>query len=241
MSARVRVDLEPAYILHVRPYRETSLLLEVFTPGHGRTGLVARGARRPKSPLRGILDTFQPLRLSWTTTGELATLVLAEQGGHATPLTGDALLAGFYVHELLLRLVQRHDPHPQLFGHYAVLLARLAESEGSAIEKRLRIFELELLREIGYALSLDSDGVRHEALEADQLYVFRPEQGAIPVEQMIDGELCFTGAELLSIARLELDTDADLRNAKRLLRQVLDYYLGGRPLQTRRIAGAMKR
>ncbi len=146
MSYAARVELEPAYILHTRPYRETSLILEVFTLGYGRAGLVARGVRRPQSPLRGILNPFQPLRLSWTGKGELATLGQAEQGGVSAELRGDAVMAGFYVHELLLNLLQRHDPHPQLFGHYATLLASLAE--GQPVEKLLRVFELELLREI---------------------------------------------------------------------------------------------
>jgi DNA repair protein RecO (recombination protein O) len=239
MSYAVRVELEPAYILHTRPYRETSLILEVFTPGYGRIGLVARGARRPKSPLRGILNPFQPLRLSWTGRSELATLGQAEPGRVSAGLRGDAVLAGFYVHELLIKLLQRHDPHPQLFGHYAMLLANLAE--GQPVEKLLRIFELELLREIGYALSLDCDALKHEALKPEQLYVFRPEQGAVPAGYEQGDESCFSGAELLAISRLELG-DADcLRNAKRLLRHVLDYYLGGKLLQTRRIAGAMKR
>jgi DNA repair protein RecO (recombination protein O) len=239
MSSMVRVDLEPAYILHTRPYRETSLILEIFTPDHGRAGLVARGARRPKSPLRGILNPFQPLRLSWAGRGELATLAQAEQGGVSRELRGDAILAGFYVHELLLKLLQRHDPHPRLFGHYATLIASL--SDGEPVEKLLRTFELELLREIGYALSLDRDALTGEYLEPDRLYVFRPEQGAVPAEPGHAAEICFSGAELLAIERLELNDIDSLRNAKKLLRHVLDYHLGSNLLQTRRVTGAMKR
>jgi DNA repair protein RecO (recombination protein O) len=239
MSSTVRVEFEPAYILHTRPYRETSLILEVFTPGYGRIGLVARGARRPKSPLRGILNSFQPLRLSWIGRGELATLAQAEQGGQSKQLRGDAVMAGFYVHELLIKLLQRHDPHPQLFGHYATLLANLAD--GYPVEKLLRTFELELLREIGYALSLDVDAHRHEPLQADQLYLFRPDQGAVPIEHQNGEDLLFSGAELLAIGKLQLDDPVCLRNAKRLLRHVLDFHLGGKLLETRRVVGAMKR
>lgn len=239
MNTTVRVEFEPAYILHTRPYRETSLILEVFTAGHGRTALVARGARRPKSPLRGMLNSFQPLRLSWIGRGELATLAQAEQGGYSTQLRGDAVMAGFYVHELLLKLLQRHDPHPQLFGHYATLLANLAD--GCPVEKLLRTFELELLREIGYALSLDTDAHRHEPLQPDKLYAFTPDQGAVLVEHQNSDALHFYGAELLAIERLELDDPACLRNAKRLLRHVLDFHLGGKLLETRRVVGAMKR
>jgi DNA repair protein RecO (recombination protein O) len=239
MSSTVRVEFEPAYILHTRPYRETSLILEIFTPGYGRTGLVARGARRPKSPLRGILNSFEPLRLSWIGHGELATLAHAEQGGQSRQLQGDAVMAGFYVHELLIKLLQRHDPHPQLFGHYATLLANLAD--GYPVEKLLRTFELELLREIGYALSLETDAYRHEPLQADQLYAFRPDQGAVPIEHQNGKDLFFLGADLLAIGNLQLDDPACLRNAKRLLRHVLDFHLGGKLLETRRVVGAMKR
>jgi DNA repair protein RecO (recombination protein O) len=239
MSSTVRVEFEPAYILHTRPYRETSLILEIFTPGYGRTGLVARGARRPKSPLRGILNSFEPLRLSWIGRGELATLAHAEQGGQSRQLQGDAVMAGFYVHELLIKLLQRHDPHPQLFGHYATLLANLAD--GYPVEKLLRTFELELLREIGYALSLETDAHRHEPLQADQLYAFRPDQGAVPIEHQNGKDLFFLGADLLAIGNLQLDDPACLRNAKRLLRHVLDFHLGGKLLETRRVVGAMKR
>ena len=187
----VRVELEPAYILHTRAYRETSLILEVFTHGYGRTGLVARGARRPKSPFRGILNSFQPLRLSWSGRGELPTLAQAEQGGQSSQLRGDAVLAGFYVHELLLKLLQRHDPHPQLFGHYATLLANLAD--GQSVEKLLRIFELELLREIGYALSLDSDAQWHEPLHLRHEVRCKVWPPDLPVEEsFLCGSWCAT-------------------------------------------------
>ena len=244
MSTPARVELEAAYILHSRPYRETSQILEVFTPGYGRTGLVARGARRPKSPLRGILNPFQPLRVSWVGRGELATLVLAEPAGSGSVMPGASVMAGFYVNELLTRLLHRHDPHPDLFAHYSSLIGRLAASastDDESLEKSLRRFELELLQEIGYALNLEQDALYQEPLRGEQWYEFRVEQGAVPVDRESADSLCFTGADLLRIGRLELDDKHALHKAKLLLRSVLDHHIGDRGLQTRRIAAAMKR
>lgn len=244
MSNPARVELEPAYILHSRAYRETSQILEVFTPGYGRTGLVARGARRPKSPLRGILNPFQPLRVSWSGRGELATLVLAETIGAGGGMPDSSVMAGFYVNELLTKLLHRHDPHPDLFAHYSSLIGKLVTgcpAQHESVEKSLRKFELELLQEIGYALNLEHDAVSAQPLRSEQWYEFRVEQGAVPVDHEGAEGLYFTGADLLLIGRLELDDKNALRKAKQLLRYVLDYHIGDSGLQTRRIAAAMKR
>jgi DNA repair protein RecO (recombination protein O) len=239
MSSTVRVELEPGYILHSRSYRETSVILEVFTQGFGRAGLVARGARRPRSAMRGLLNPFQPLRLSWSGRGELATLRSVEPGGIFSALSGDAVMAGFYVNELLMKLLHRFDPHPNLFAHYAALLAKLAS--GGELEASLRNFELDLLREIGYELNLECEAVTHEPLRDDQNYEFRIELGAVAAEQNTDEPTHFSGSELLAIGRGDFADTGHLRSAKRLLRNVLDYHLGGKGLQTRRIASAMKR
>jgi DNA repair protein RecO (recombination protein O) len=140
MNSAVRVELEFAYVLHARSYRETSQLLEVFTPGHGRVGLLARGSRRPKSPFRGLLNPFQPLRLSWSGRGELGSLRQVELAGIASAPSGNLLMAGFYVNELILKLLQRNDPHPGLFTHYASLIGRMATSLTSVTKpSRMRL------------------------------------------------------------------------------------------------------
>ena len=152
-----RRDDEPAFVLHAYPYRETSLIVEAFTPNYGRVAMVARGAKRPRSETRGLLQAFQPLTLSWAGTGELKTLMKAEwRGGMPLP-GGSALLAGFYVNELVLKLLPREDAHPVLFDEYAAALAALTErpvpAEQAAV---LRRFEVRLLAELGYALALTS-------------------------------------------------------------------------------------
>jgi DNA repair protein RecO (recombination protein O) len=238
MSNPQRIELEPAYILHTRAYRETSQILEVFTAGYGRVGMIARGARRPKSGFRGVLNPFQPVRLSWSGRGELVTLTQVEPGGAGTQLGGAGVMAGFYVNELLLKLLGRGDPHPDLFAHYASLIAGLVEA--APVEPLLRKFELRLLYEIGYAPNLREDGINHEPLDPLSTYRFSAESGAVPATHDDDDEL-FTGAVLLGIGRMEFDSEANLKAAKRLVRSVLNFHLGDRGLNTRRVASAMKR
>ncbi len=226
-------------MLHARAYRETSQLLETFTAGFGRIGLIARGARRPKSAFRGILNPFQPLRLSWSGRGELLTLREADLGGIAADLVGDQVMAGFYVNELLMKLLQRGDPHPELFVHYATLIAEIGQ--GKPLELLLRRFELQLLGEIGYALDLEREAVNQVPLQPDQCYEFHAEGGVVPAINGESDDSVFSGATLLAIGRMELENEKQLRDAKRLLRSVLNYHLGDRGLKTRRVAAAMKR
>lgn len=245
MSQTVRVDLEPAYILHPRSYRETSLLLEVFTHQHGRLGLIARGARRPKSPYRGLLNPFQPLRISWSGRGDLMTLRDAELAGSAVDLRADAVLSGFYLNELVLKFMQRSDAHPQLFALYSQSLADLgaAQNEGPGkLEPVLRQFEIGMLAEAGYALNLATDATHHEPLQKDRLYEFLPEQGAVAIDpNMSGGRLCFEGEQLLAIGRNEFGEPGVARAARQLLRQVINVHLGDKGLRTRKVAAAMKR
>jgi DNA repair protein RecO (recombination protein O) len=239
MSNPAKVDLQPAFVLHSRAYRETSELLEVFTANYGRVGLVARGARRPKSPLRGGLNPFQPLRVSWSGRGELQTLRAVEATDTARELTSDRIMAGFYVNELLMKLLHRHDAHPELFMHYGSVIAQLGIGEG--VEALLRSFELELLREIGYALNLERDSISNEPLREAQQYEFRVEQGAVIADHPHEDTFCFSGGELLAIGRREFDDPVVLKRAKYLLRAALNYHLGERGLESRRVAAAMKR
>src|SRR4051812_22403192 len=148
-------EAEQAFVLHSYPHRETSLLLETFTRPHGRVTMIARGARRPRSALRGVLQAFQPVSLAWFGKGEVRTLTRAEWLGGLALLQGEALMCGFYLNELLLRLMPREDPHEALFERYRQALAALARLEPSAAV--LRSFEKALLAELGYAMTLDRE------------------------------------------------------------------------------------
>jgi len=220
---RERIEFEPGWLLAQRPYRETSQLLEIFTREHGRIGLVARGARGPRARLRGVLQLFTPLLLSWSEAGELGTLVGAEAAGPAVPLAGERVFHGWYLNELLLRLTERHDPHPGLFRDYAVALGRLPGEEGEAA---LRVFEKRLLAEMGYGLPLPEE-------LAPGRYRFDLEQGATPA---VAGDTdTYAAASLLALERERLETREALREARKLLRAALRRQLGGRELETPRL------
>lgn len=227
MTNEGRVLLEPAYVLHRRPYRDTSLLVEAFSTGHGRIGLVARGAQRPRSPLQPVLHPFRRLLLSWSGRGDLGSLTGAEPDGRPVVLAGDALAAGFYINELLLRLLQRHDPHPELFETYAVAVTALG---GGVDPWRLRLFERDLLQAIGYALLLDSDAAG-EPIDPAARYDYRLEQGPLPAGA--DAPLPIRGATLLALDAGERPDAAGEHEAKRLMRAALRLYLGDKPLASR--------
>ncbi|BCO31487.1 DNA repair protein RecO [Thiohalobacter sp. COW1] len=219
------VELQPAYILHHRAWRDTSALLELITPGYGRIGVVARGARSARSPLRGLLRPFLPLLCSWGGRGELFSLRRMEVAGRSPELRGQALFAAYYLNELLLRLLQRQDPHPEVFDAYVQALGSFALQPLEAV---LRVFEKRLLEALGYALVLESD-VSGEPIEARCRYRYLPEQG---LERM-QGQGGISGRALLALAAEACDNAQDLREIKPLLRQVLGQYLGERPLKTR--------
>jgi DNA repair protein RecO (recombination protein O) len=240
MSAIERVELQPAFVLHVRAWRESSGIVDLVTRDYGRVSLVARGMRRPRGLLRALLQPFQPLAVSWSGRGGgLMSLRAAEAAGGATPLPVPALLSGFYLNELVLRFLHRGDPHPRLFAAYGRALAGLAFDDRP--EPSLRRFEMELLAEAGYGLNLDHDAQSGEPLDPAGRYCYVIDQGPVPVGPAAGGELVFDGAELMAIGRGELAGSEQLRSARRLLRAALDHHLGGKPLRTREVFAAMKR
>ena len=160
----MRVSLQPAFVLHARPWRETSLIVETLTQHFGRIALIAKGARRPRSAVRGLLMAFQPLTLSWFGKRELRTLKNAEWQGGQPLLAGPALMCGFYLNELILKLLPRDDPHPQLFLQYQQTLKELAEGAAQAVT--LRRFEKRLMQELGYALLLEQEAVNARAMNS---------------------------------------------------------------------------
>lgn len=238
--ARQRIEFQPAYVLHARPYRETSLLLEVFTAEYGRVGAVARGARRPASPLKGLLQPFNPLVLSWAATGELVTLTGADRGGDMASLSGESLLCGFYLNEILLRLVQRSDPHRGLFAAYAEALGGIADDARRSAA--LRLFEKRLLQELGYGLVLDRQSDGGAPVIADERYAYRLEHGPVPLALEPQASLVISGRTLLALQSEDLTTDAVvLREARILLRAALALYLGERPLHSRELLASLRR
>src|SRR5438270_2846985 len=175
-QARERREDQPAFVLHAHPYRETSLIVEALTADYGRVALVARGAKRPRSELRGVLQAFQPLTLSWAGAGEIKTLMRAEWRGGLPLVTGSALLCGFYLNELLLKMLPREDPHPRLYRDYESTLASLAA--GAEQAPVLRQFEVRLLAELGYALPLPHQADTGRPIDPEARYYYAFDRGA---------------------------------------------------------------
>ncbi len=258
MSGVRRVELAEAWVLHSRPFRETSLIVEAFAREHGRIGLVARGGRRPRSPLGLAAQPFRRLLLSWGGRGDLATLHRAEcameesaecameesadRAAHHRAgeiPQGAGLLAAMYINELLLKLTRREDPHPELFDHYCVALAGLRS--GHPVEAVLRRFELNLLASLGLGLDLERD-TEGRPLVPDAAYCYRMEEGAqaLPAGAPTGKAMNFSGAELMGVARGKWASQGTRLAARRLLKTAIDFYLEGRPLNTRRVFAAMR-
>lgn len=233
-----RVQNEPAWLLHHRPYQDASRILEILSRDHGRLSVVARGSRSGKSRLKGILRPFLPLQVSWVSRGELGTLTGAELRGSPISLAGDALLSAYYANELLLLLLHRHDAQPDIFRMYESTIESL--SGGRDVPARLREFEMELLRLLGYGLNLDHDTQTDVPLSATAFYVYRPEQGPAAVSDP-SGPMTFSGSELLAIRDRDFTRPETLRSAGRLLRDVIAFHLGGRELKTRKVFRDMQR
>jgi len=254
-ALRQRIHDEPGFLLHTVPWRETSLIAEVLSRHHGRVALVAKGARRARSGLRAVLLGFQPLRLAWSGRGELRNLTAAEWvGGFGAP-QAEGLMCAFYLNELLMRLLPRDDPHPQLYDAYQQALLELGELDTVAAQARpvraereecLRRFEWILLRESGYAPDLQHDA-EGEPTRGEAWYRWSPEGGFRIAEPGATatshpdshagalGPEAVSGAALRGLANGVLDSDGVRRQAKRLTRSILGYYLEGKALKTRQL------
>ena len=225
----LRSELQPAFVLHHRPYSESSLLLELFTRDHGRVGAIAKGARR-KGGQRAILQPFHSLLVSLQGRGELATLTAVETVEEGPLCSPRHYPVGFYLNELVLRLTHRHDPHPQLFQS----LANTYKEITSSVEPALRRFERDLLEAVGYGLTLDHCVDSGLAIEADGDYRYQLRHGPVVAAPGVDG-IPVRGASLLALAGAGEFDPQSLRELKRLMRGLLACHLGDRPLRAREL------
>lgn len=228
----VRILLEPIFVLHHRPYRNSSLILEFLSSQYGRVAAVARSARGPKSRYRGYLQLFSPLLASWSGRHELMNLNQVELRGMCYQLTGQLLMCGFYLNELLLRLLPRDDPAPEIFTDYEATLRGLEQSANAAVI--LRRFEKRLLDHLGYGLSFSQD-VQATAIHAEGFYQWLPDRGFQLCAASSHSERHFLGRSLLALQAEQWDNSHDLQAAKRLMRLILNRYLGGKPLKSREL------
>lgn len=228
-----RVILEPVFILHGRPYRNTSLIVEMFTMRYGRVAALARSARGLSSRYKGKLQPFSPMLASWTGRSELMNLGQVELNGMAYQIEGQALLCAFYLNELIMRLLQRDDPYPILFEQYQATLNALEKK--ASLEKTLRCFEKNLLERLGYGLSLERDAQTGEDIQSDQLYQYIPERGFLRCDVVMEGLAIFSGKSLLSLREEKFCDKKCLQDAKRLMRIILSHHLGPKPLKSREL------
>lgn len=228
----LRIHDQPGFVLHSYLYKESSLIVDVLSRDYGRIALVAKGAKRPQSRLRGVLQTFQPLALNWSGRSELRNLISAEWVGGMTPLENSALLYGFYMNELLLKLTAREDPHPGLFDHYVATLTRLANT-GTA-QVALRQFELAILKETGVAADLSVSVHDGKKVDPDEIYVVDPEGGPRPAK-MGDTSPRVLGRTLLDMTNEDYSSPMTQAQSKLLMRALLAHHLNGAQIQTRQI------
>jgi len=207
--------------------------VEAFTREHGRIGLVAKGARQGKSPLYSVLQPFSLLFISWGGHGDLATLYTAELAGTANQLKNDTVYSGLYLNELLMRLLHKHDPHPELFDAYQSCVTDIGSNINTDLY--LRYFEAEMLENLGYALNLTYEARSGDLVREDMQYAYLIEQGPVLSDSDSGQSLQIDGAALLALQQRNLSDMQSRKQAKLLLRAVLDYYLGDRPLKTREL------
>jgi DNA repair protein RecO (recombination protein O) len=231
----MRIILQPAYVLHHRPYRETSVLIDLFTRDYGRISGVIRGVRQAKSKTRALIQVFTPILVTWQGKGDLVSIYKVEPHAFPPRLQGECLVGGLYIHEILVRLLHKHDPYPELYTFYQKTLLEL---QGRKIDQKvLRLFEKNLLEQIGYGLQLQHEAYTLTPISAAVWYRFIPDRGF----QYYGGEIqdskrlgsLFKGESLLSIAKDALQNEEVLQDAKRLMRLALSPLLGAYPLQSR--------
>ncbi len=236
----MRIQQQPAFIIHHHDYSETSLLLELLTRDYGRVGVIAKGARRSRSGKRALLNPFSPLLLSWSGRGELGVVTEIEANGLPLELKGEAIYCGFYVNELMLRLLHRHDAHEALFEAYQRCLQTL--QIGQVNDAALRMFEVLMLQELGYGLVLDRNTIDNMPIQAGLAYEYIADSGPRPLsagETAVHG-VEVHGATLLALAAGDMGEADTLRELKLLMRYVINRHLGDRPLNSRKLMQSMK-
>ena len=231
------MELTAAFVLHHRPYRETSLLVDVLSRDHGRVSLVARGQRQKSKRRRNMMQLFQPLWLSWYGQGELVTLSQVESSEPAYHLLGNASLCGLYMNELLYKLLPLHESEPALFDAYQQALARL-QTDNRQQQLTLRLFEKALLSQLGYGLQLESDVETGQPLEDELDYVYHPDSG--PHVYQGRSAAVVSGRSLRHLREEQGFDETSLKQIKTLMRTVINYYLGGRPLHSRQLFAGLK-
>ena len=229
----MKTDSEVGFVLHTRPYRETSLLVDLFTKNYGRVRCVAKGYRKPnKKGVARALFPYTEHQFSWQGRGDLKTLTQADATHSPLFLQSECLFTGLYVNELFYRLLHEYDPHEHLYDQYQQYFAHM--SSGQLSELKLRQLEMSLLEELGYGLAIDTEAESGESLDADKFYKYIPERGLVECSNQSKATPgVFRGSDLMALSESEFDHKSVILTAKQLLRSVIDFYLDGRKLHSR--------
>ncbi|MDF1761676.1 MAG: DNA repair protein RecO [Coxiellaceae bacterium] len=234
-----RIALQPAYILHTRPYRSTSLLVELLSHHYGRLTVVANSARGPKSRYKGVLQPFRCLLVDWSGARELKSLGKVELQGMPYRLNGLRLFSGYYLNELLMRLLAKDDPYEKLFDCYQQALQQLSNSDVE-LEITLRQFEKNLLQELGYGVSFTHDASHHQAIVAEQSYSLAADRGFYAVTGHGEHQhAVFCGANIIAIANDDYSDSQVQQDAKKIMRYLLRCHIGTKPLNSRELIKGM--
>ena len=238
MSSKKRVLKQPTWILHQRPYRDTSSIIDIFTRDFGRVSIIAKGGRSPKSKFRGLLRPFFPIKLSWYSGKNLGNLVEIDVVGKPYNLIGDSLLSAYYLNELILKFLVKDDPQVEIFDLYSRTILDLIET--GDIAPVLRKFELEFLKLIGYGLNLEFEAVTHLPVRDDLFYEYNPDIGLVISDKKND-QYVFSGTDINAINQGDFQEKKTVKSANRLLKSIINFHLDGRRLKTRRVLEELKR
>lgn len=233
----MKTEHDEAYILHRRPFKESSVVIECFCRRNGWVSLIARGAKRSRSRFDAVLQPFMELQIEWGGKSELKTLYKAESNVFHPLLKQEKLIVGLYLNELMIRLLQRLDPHPVLYDFYHHTLEKLITvSNRDDVQRVLRQFEIKLLAELGYGLELDRDGSTGLPIEPDCLYSYDPKLGIYEISSVNVQPLCsVSGAALMALKNNDYSSEAIILEAKKFMRSIMTHYLGNKPLETRKL------
>ncbi len=230
----MKTELHPCFILHQRPYRETSLLLDVLSSDYGRVDLVARGIRtKNKRNEQALLQPYQKIMLSWSGRGSMGTLNKVESICPVDMLKGSLVMTGFYINELIVRLLHKNEPHIELFEAYEVVLISLRNAENE--QSVLRRFEIQLLQALGYGLVLDHDVDNDSPIEQDKDYYYCLDNGPSETPPKHGEYVLLSGKTLLSLQNDQFESEDSLKQARVLMRTMLKSFLGSKPLSSRQL------
>ena len=229
------VSLEPAFVLHTRPYQETSILVDLFTRSYGRLNAIAKGAKRPKSPLRSVLTPASKLSVSLSGKSELKTLSSVEIIDHFQLNNGVSFNSVIYVNELIIKATEKEDPHAVIFDDYEILLKKLShQSDQVDMEQNLRNFELNLLQEMGYGIDLSRDAGTNKKIEKDCIYRFYPDKGFTIDKDKVASQKSLTGLDIINFREGNFDKKETRDASKTIMRMALDFHLGSKTLNIRK-------